>query len=114
MTLVAHITASGGTLPGDATLVIRTQHDPNLPPRGEVSYNVYADNGAYYAGGDRQSLTRAVDHHENMSDGIDASEVAAARPARSRRSQEARLAICSVDGRHIKHAFPLRCGRIPY
>ena len=79
MSLAAHITADSGPLPGNASLIIRTQVDGNIPP--EVSYNLYVDNGAFYGGGDKKSLMQAVARHQNMADGINAREVAAARYA---------------------------------
>jgi len=79
MSLAAHITADNGPLPGNASLIIRTQVDGNIPP--EVSYNLYVDSGAFYGGGDKKSLMQAVAQHQNMADGINAREVAAARYA---------------------------------
>jgi hypothetical protein len=73
------IKASGGPLPGNASLIIRTQIEGGIPP--QVSYNLYTDSGAYYAGGDKPSLMEAVAQHQNMANGIDAREVAAARYA---------------------------------
>jgi hypothetical protein len=81
VSLAALIRSNGGSLPGNASLVIRTQAETGLPV--EVSYNLYADNGAFYGGGDKTSLRQAVNRHENMADGIDAREVAAARYAAS-------------------------------
>jgi hypothetical protein len=79
MSLATYIKASSGSLPGNASLVIRTQDDPRIPP--QVSYNLYADGGAFYGGGNKSSLMQAVAQHQNMADGIDAREVAAARYA---------------------------------
>jgi hypothetical protein len=76
VTLAARITADIGPLPGNATLIVRTETTGNIPP--QVSYNLYADSGAFYGGGDKKSLMAAVARHENMADGIDAREVAAA------------------------------------
>jgi hypothetical protein len=81
VTLAALIKSSGGSLPGNASLVIRTQAETGVPV--QVSYNLYADNGAFYGGGDKSSLREAVNRHQNMADGIDAREVAAARYAAS-------------------------------
>jgi hypothetical protein len=79
MSLAAHIQATSGSLPGNASLIIRTQVEGTIP--AQVSYNLYTDNGAYYAGGNKQSLMQAVAQHQNMADGGDAREVAAARYA---------------------------------
>jgi hypothetical protein len=81
VSLAALIRSNGGSLPGNASLVIRTQAETGVPV--QVSYNLYADNGAFYGGGDKTSLREAVNRHENMADGIDAREVAAARYAAS-------------------------------
>jgi hypothetical protein len=78
---LAALIRSSGSLPGDASLVIRTQAETGVPV--QVSYNLYADNGAFYGGGDKSSLREAVNRHQNMADGIDAREVAAARYAAS-------------------------------
>jgi hypothetical protein len=77
VTLAARITAAGGSLPGNASLVIRTQTIGGRTP--DVSYNLYTDSGAFYGGGDKKSLRQAIARHENEADGIDAREVAAAR-----------------------------------
>jgi hypothetical protein len=79
VTLAALIRANGGSLPGNASLVIRDQMETGIP--AQISYNLYADNGAFYGGGDKTSLAKAVNHHENMADGINSREVAAARYA---------------------------------
>jgi len=74
--LAAHITASSGPLPGNASLIIRTQTEGSIPP--QVSYNLYTDSGAFYGGGDKKSLMQAVTDHQNLADGITALEVKAA------------------------------------
>jgi hypothetical protein len=79
VSLAALIKSSGGALPGDASLVIRTQVITGRST--DVSYNLYADNGAFYGGGDPASLRKAVTHHQDLSAGIEAREVAAARYA---------------------------------
>jgi hypothetical protein len=70
---------SSGKLPGNASLIIRTQIQRGIP--AEVSYNLYTDSGAFYGGGDKSSLMEAVAQHQNSADGIQAREVAAARYA---------------------------------
>jgi len=90
MSLAAFIKANdGGSLPGDASLIIRNQPTPAGPV--EITYNLYADSGAYYAidaqgegpqyvAGAKQALTAAVNDHDNLAYG-GAREVAAARYA---------------------------------
>lgn len=79
VSLAALIKANAGPLPGNASLVIRDQMITGGPT--DISYNLYADNGAYYGGGDKASLTQAVNQHQNMADGMYARETAAARYA---------------------------------
>jgi hypothetical protein len=79
VSLAAHIEATSGSLPGNASLIIRTQVEGTIP--AQVSYNLYTDSGAYYGGGNKQSLMEAVAQHQNMAGGADAREVAAARYA---------------------------------
>lgn len=79
VTLAALIKANAGPLPGNASLVVRDQKITGGPT--DISYNLYADNGAYYGGGDKASLTQAVNQHQNMADGMYARETAAARYA---------------------------------
>ena len=47
MSLAAFIVAGDSSLPGDASLIIRDQPTPAGPV--EITYNLYADSGAYYA-----------------------------------------------------------------
>jgi hypothetical protein len=79
MSLAAFITASSSSVPGNASLVIRTQTIGNRP--AEVTYNLYTDSGAYYVGDNKNALMAAVAHHDNMAAGVDAREAAAARYA---------------------------------
>jgi hypothetical protein len=95
ISLAAHITASSGRLPGNASLIIRTQIDGNIPP--QVSYNLYADSGAFYGGGNKQSLTQAVRQHQNMAGGINAREVAAARYAATGDLATARMRMINAS-----------------
>jgi hypothetical protein len=79
MTLVANLTTTNSQLPGNASLIIRTQ---TIGDRSsDASYNLYTDDGAYYVGGDKMSLMKAVARKEDLADGIYAREVAAARDA---------------------------------
>jgi hypothetical protein len=97
--LAALIKASGGTLPGDASLVIRTQTIDGQSP--DVSYNLYTDSGAFYGGGDKKSLMQAVARHEDDADGIDAREVAAARYAAAGDLAAARVRMVNASPNYL-------------
>jgi hypothetical protein len=86
--LAALIKSSAGKVPGDASLIIRTQTITGIGTT--VSYNLYADNGAFYGGGDRASLREAVSKHQDLSGGMQAREVAAAEYAASGNLTKAR------------------------
>jgi len=73
---LAAIIKTSGTPSGNATLIIRTQTNGSSAP--EVSYDLYADNGAYYYGISPSNLTQAVVANDNQDNGVDAREVAAA------------------------------------
>jgi hypothetical protein len=79
VTLAALIKASGGSLPGNASLVIDKQ--VNGGKLMQVVYALYTDSGDLYLGGDRKSLMAAVAGHANLADGTNAREIAAARYA---------------------------------
>ncbi len=76
LTLAAAIKASDGPTPGNATLVIRTQTNGSNPP--EVNYDLYTDSGAYYWAPAESGLPQAIADHENLANGADGREVAAA------------------------------------
>jgi hypothetical protein len=76
LTLAAAIKASDGPAPGNATLVVRTQTNGSNPP--EVGYDLYTDSGDYYWAPEESGLPQAIADHENLADGADAREVAAA------------------------------------
>ena len=97
--LAALIKASGGSLPGNASLVIRTQTIDGKAP--EVSYNLYTDSGAFYGGGDKKSLMEAVARHENDAAGIDAREVAAARYAAAGDLTAARVRMVNASPNYL-------------
>ena len=89
MSLAAFVMASSRPLPGDASLIIRTQPTPAGP--AEITYNLYTDRGAYYAvdakgpgaryaAEAKKALTAAVAHGDNGAYG-GVREVAAARYA---------------------------------
>jgi hypothetical protein len=99
VSLAAMIKASGGTMPGDASLVIRTQTIDGKSP--DVSYNLYTDSGAFYGGGDKKSLMQAVARHEDDADGIDAREVAAARSAADGDLAAARVRMVNASPNYL-------------
>jgi len=99
VSLAAVIKASGGTRPGDASLVIRTQTIGGRSP--DVSYNLYTDNGAFYGGGDKKSLMQAVARHEDDADGIGAREVAAARSAAAGDPAAARVRMVNASPNYL-------------
>jgi hypothetical protein len=77
VTLAAVIKASDRNLPGNASLVIRTL--VGVPSPGNVTLNLYTDSGAYYGANNKQGLTAAVDHHDNLAGHwLDARQVVAA------------------------------------
>jgi hypothetical protein len=76
VTLAADIRASGGSLPGDSSLVIATQVIGGQLM--QAYYGLYTDRGALYSGDDKKTLVNAVAKHENQAESIDAREVKAA------------------------------------
>jgi hypothetical protein len=81
MSVAANIESNGGSLPGNASLVITTQNYPNGSP-DNMSYNLNTDGYVYYWSLTKSGLTKAVANHDNQSDnGMHAREVAAARYA---------------------------------
>jgi hypothetical protein len=97
MSLAAHITASSGPLPGNASLIIQ-----NVTIGGKqapVIYNLYTDTGVYYAGATKQGLAAAVAHHEASDNGADIRlEVAAARYAATGDLTTARVRMALASG----------------
>jgi hypothetical protein len=97
MSLAAHITASSGPLPGDASLIIQ-----NVTIGGKqapVIYNLYTDTGVYYAGATKQGLATAVAHHQASDNSTDISlEVAAARYAATGNLTTARERMALASG----------------
>jgi hypothetical protein len=79
VTLAADIKASGGSVPGNASLAITTQVIGGKLM--QVYYGLYTDGGALYSGDDKKTLTSAVADHANQADSVDTREVAAARYA---------------------------------
>jgi hypothetical protein len=81
MSVAANIESNGGSLPGNASLVITTQNYPNGSP-DNMSYNLNTDGYVYYWSLTKSGLTKAVADHDNQPDNGDlAREVAAARYA---------------------------------
>ena len=80
VSLAAFVKASSGNLPGNASLVIRSQTLNGTPPPGCcVTYNLYTDSGAYYEANNKKNLTAAVAHHANQAGHwLDARQVVAA------------------------------------
>jgi hypothetical protein len=76
MSLASYIESNGGPLPGDATLVIRTQ--TNGDSRPVPNYDLYTDSGDYYWASAQSGLPEAIAGHENLADGSDARKLAAA------------------------------------
>ncbi|GIH12996.1 hypothetical protein Raf01_11680 [Rugosimonospora africana] len=79
VSLASDITATDGPLPGDASLVIRTQTVANRAPY--VTYNLYTDGGDVYVTDTEGALPAAIAHHDNLAEPEDSREVAAARLA---------------------------------
>ncbi|GAA5177237.1 hypothetical protein GCM10023322_01490 [Rugosimonospora acidiphila] len=79
VTLAADVKASGGSLSGDASLVIRTQTADGRKP--DVTYNLYTDSGDLYVTDTQRALSSAIAHHANLAEPQNAKEVAAARYA---------------------------------
>jgi hypothetical protein len=75
--LTAHIQASAATpLPGDATLVLRTQSYPDGTSHSEA--DLYADNGAYFSTPTESGLSAAIAENANVGNGFTAREIKAA------------------------------------
>jgi hypothetical protein len=75
--LAAHIKAHAATpLPGDATLVLRTQSYPNGTSNSEA--DLYADNGEYFSTPTESGLPAAIAENANDSNGFTAREIKAA------------------------------------
>ena len=64
VSLAAYISAGSGSLPGNASLIIKTQVIGGQ--RMDVVYSLYTDSGAIYAGGDKATLMRAVARHQDL------------------------------------------------
>jgi len=75
--LAAHIKANVTTpLPGDATLVLRTQSYPDGTSNSEA--DLYADNGEYFSTPTESGLPAAIADNANVGNGFTAREIKAA------------------------------------
>lgn len=88
VTLAADVNASSGSLPGDASLVIRTRTAPDGTPY--VTYNLYTDSGEIYVTDTKDALAGAIDRQDNLADPTDSRVLAAARYAATGDLTEAR------------------------
>jgi hypothetical protein len=79
VSLADDINASGGSVSGDASLVISTQTTPSGKPY--VNYSLYTDSGKLYGSDTKRNLSAAVAHHQNLPDPVGVLDVAAARYA---------------------------------
>jgi hypothetical protein len=95
VTLAADVKASGGSLPGDASLVIRSTTAPDGKPY--VTYNLYTDKGEIFFAEERRALTGAVVRGDNLADSYNSSVIAAARFAASNDLDKARLRMINAS-----------------
>jgi hypothetical protein len=95
VTLAADVKASGGSLAGDASLVIRTTTAPDGKPY--VTYNLYTDKGEIFFADDRNALTRAVVRGDNLADSYHSAVIAAARFAASNDLDKARVQMINAS-----------------
>lgn len=95
VTLASDVKASSGSLPGDASLVIRTQSAPTGAPY--VTYNLYTDSGEIYVTDTRDQLPGAIDRHDNLADAWHSSVLAAARFAATGDLTEARKQMVNAS-----------------
>jgi hypothetical protein len=95
VTLAADVKASGGSLPGDASLVIRTTTAPDGKPY--ITYNLYTDKGEIFFAEDRSALTGVVVRGDNLADSYNSSVIAAARFAASNDLDKARVQMVNAS-----------------
>jgi hypothetical protein len=95
VSLAASITAVSSPLPGNASLIIRTQTIGSRQP--DVTYSLYTDSGALYSGDDKATLMQAVAHKENLADGMDAGDLKAALYAATGNLTTARQQMATVS-----------------
>jgi hypothetical protein len=75
ITVADVIKSHEGPLPGNASLILRTQTNGGVPA---LNFDLYTDSGDYYYGMTRSALIEAVASHDNISGGLSVREVAAA------------------------------------
>jgi len=95
VSLAADVKASGGTLPGDASLVIRTTTAPDGKPY--VTYNLYTDKGQIFFAEDRGGLTEVVIRGDNQADSYHSAVIAAARLAAGNDLDKARVQMINAS-----------------
>ncbi len=94
VSLAFKIQGSNERPPGDASLIKRTQKIGGRATT--VSYDLFTDAGAYYAREDKASLSEAIERDEDLSDGLFARTVAAARFAADADPEAARLKMANA------------------
>ncbi|MCE7010186.1 hypothetical protein LWC34_46395 [Kibdelosporangium philippinense] len=94
MKLATSIKASGGQLPGDASLVIRSTTAPDGKPY--VVYSLYTDKGAVFFAESKKDLPGAVSRGADLADPSDARTLAAARAAASGDLDKARVQMVNA------------------
>jgi hypothetical protein len=97
--LAAFVTASSGSLPGDASLVVTTKSLGGKQVEGD--YFLYTDSGDIYSADSESGLPAAIAHHENIADGTEAREVAAASYAARGDLTTAREKMVNVTGGNL-------------
>jgi hypothetical protein len=97
--LAALITASSSRQPGNAWLIIRTQTIGSRRPY--VTYNLYTDGGAIYVTDTESQLKWAITHHQNLADGSEARQVAAAGYAATGDLAAARLRMINISRNYL-------------
>lgn len=94
VTLAADVKASGGALPGDASLVVMTTTAPDGKPH--VTYNLYSDKGEIFFAEDKGTLAAAVGRGDNLAESSNASVIAAARFAAGNDLAQARVRMINA------------------
>jgi hypothetical protein len=95
VTLAAAVKASGGSLRGDASLVIRSTTAPNGKPY--VTYNLCTDKGEIFFAEEQSALTGAVVRGDTLADSYDSSVIAATRFAASSDLDKARARMINAS-----------------
>jgi hypothetical protein len=93
--LAADVKTTGGALPGDASLVIRTTTAPDGKPY--VTYNLYTDKGEIYFAEERSGLTEVVTGGGNTADSYHSAVIAAARLAAGDDLDQARVRMINAS-----------------